>query len=39
MEAHIDTVASEITVCDVQSAYHQISVAEEAEQHKTAFVT
>ena len=40
MEAHIDTVAGAkfITVCDVQSAYHQIPVAE-AEQDKTAFVT
>ena len=40
MDAHIDTVAGAnfITVCDVQSAYHQIRVAE-AEQDKTAFVT
>ena len=37
MEAHIDTVAGAkfITVCDVQSAYHQIPVAK-AEQDKTA---
>ena len=40
MESHIDTVAGAkyITVCDIQSAYHQIGVAE-AEQEKTAFVT
>ena len=40
MEARIDTVAGAkfITVCDLQSAYHQIPVAE-AEQDKTAFVT
>ena len=40
MEALIDTVAGAkfISVCDVQSAYHQIPVAE-AEQDKTAFVT
>ncbi|CAB1104419.1 unnamed protein product [Ectocarpus sp. CCAP 1310/34] len=40
MASHIDTVAGAkyITVCDVQSAYHQIPIAE-AEQDKTAFVT
>ncbi|CAB1120736.1 unnamed protein product [Ectocarpus sp. CCAP 1310/34] len=40
MASHIDTVAGAkfITVCDVQSAYHQIPIAEE-EQDKTAFVT
>ena len=40
MEAHIVTVAGAkfITVCDIQSTYHQIPVAE-AEQNKTDFVT
>ena len=41
MASHIDTVAGAkfITVCDVQSAYHQIPVTDPNEQDKTAFVT
>ena len=40
IESHIDTVggANFITVCDVQSAYWQIPIAQE-DRHKTAFVT
>ena len=40
IESHIDTVggAKFITVCDIQSAYHQIGVKAD-EQDKTAFVT
>ena len=40
IESHIDTVggASFIAVCDVQSAYWQISIAKQ-ESHRTAFVT
>ena len=39
IESHIDTVggAKFITVCDIQSAYHQIGV--KADEDKTAFVT
>ncbi|CAB1111841.1 unnamed protein product [Ectocarpus sp. CCAP 1310/34] len=41
MASHIDTVAGAkyITVCDVQSAYHQLPITDKAEQDKTAFVT
>ena len=40
IESHIDTVggANFITVCDVQSAYWQIPIAQK-DRHKTAFVT
>lgn len=40
MASHINTVAGAkyTTVCDVQSAYHKILIAEE-EQDKTAFLT
>ena len=39
IESHIDTVGGDkfITVCDIQSAYHQIGVKAD-EQDKTAFV-
>ena len=41
MESHIDTVAGAkyITVCDIQSAFHQLPINDEREQDKTAFVT
>ena len=41
IESHIDTVggAKYITVCDVQSAYWQIPVADADVKKKTAFVT
>ena len=40
LESHLDTVggARYITVCDVQNAYHQVSVAA-SEKDETAFVT
>ena len=40
IQSHIDTVggAKFITVCDVQSAYWQITIVKE-DCHKTAFVT
>ena len=40
IESHINTVGGVefITVCDVQSAYWQISIAKK-DCHKTAFVT
>ncbi|CAB1112072.1 unnamed protein product [Ectocarpus sp. CCAP 1310/34] len=41
MESHIDTVAGAkyITVCDIQSAFHQLPINDRHEQDKTAFVT
>lgn len=41
MASHIDTVAGAeyITVCDVQSAYHQLPITDKNEQDETAFVT
>lgn len=40
MASHINTVAGAkyITVCDVQSAYHQLPITHKAEQYKTAFL-
>ena len=40
IESHIDTVrgANFITVCDVQRAYWQITIAQK-NRHKTAFIT